>query len=43
MKCKQCGFVIKEDRDDGFCSDGCAQVYEDVKALNERFDRQEGR
>ena len=42
-KCRQCGFVIKEDRDDGFCSDGCAEVYEPVKELDERFARQEGR
>ena len=40
-KCKQCGFEIKEDRDDRFCSDGCAEVYEAVKQLDERFARQE--
>ena len=42
-KCRQCGFVIKEDRDDGFCCEGCAEVFEAVKELDERFARQEGR
>ena len=43
MNCKQCGFFIKEERDDGFCSDGCQSVYEAIKALDEKWAMQEGR
>ena len=42
MKCLQCGFECKEERDDRFCSDGCAEVHAAVKQLDERFAKQEG-
>jgi hypothetical protein len=32
---------VKEDRDDAFCSDGCAEVHAAVRQLDERFARQE--
>jgi hypothetical protein len=33
MNCKQCGYEVKEQRTDKFCSDGCAQVHDAIKEL----------
>lgn len=41
-RCLQCGFEIAEQRDDHFCSDGCREVHDKVRELDERFAMQEG-
>ena len=43
--CRQCcGYLIHDDeREDGFCSDGCQEVYERLREFAERWARQEGR
>jgi Zn finger protein HypA/HybF involved in hydrogenase expression len=42
MVCKQCGRVLEDYQESGYCSPGCEEVHEKIRELDERFARQEG-
>jgi endogenous inhibitor of DNA gyrase (YacG/DUF329 family) len=37
MNCQQCGYEVKEERTDKFCSDGCSDVHKAIKELEKKW------